>query len=63
MAFLWLRLGLKFTCPPGGVLPYKGLMGTCAQSGYVYQNFCLKQGIDFYHYVLNRVSKIGQFLT
>ena len=31
-----------------GVLrPYKGLMGTCGQPGYVFQDFCLKQGIDF----------------
>ena len=26
----------------GGVLPYKGLMGTCGQSGYVFRDFCLK---------------------
>ena len=25
--------------------------------------FCLKQGIDFYHFVLNRVSFLGKFLT
>ena len=31
----------------GGVPPYKGLMGTCGQSGYVFRDFCLKQGIDF----------------
>ena len=31
----------------GGVLPYKGLMGTCGQPGYVYRDFCLKQGIEF----------------
>ena len=30
-----------------GVLPYKGLMGTCGQPGYVFQDFCLKQGIEF----------------
>ena len=45
----------------GGLLPYKGLMGACGQSGYVFRDFCLKQGIDFYHFVLNRVS-IGKFL-
>ena len=28
---------------PGGVLPYKG---TCGQPGYVFRDFCLKQGID-----------------
>ena len=30
-----------------GVLPYKGLMGTCGQPGYVFRDFCLKQGIEF----------------
>ena len=45
-----------------GVLPYKGLMGTCGQSGYVFRDFCLKQGIDFYHFVLNRISFLGEFL-
>ena len=53
----------------GGLLPYKGLMGTCGQPGYVFRDFCLKQGIDFINYchrlrlcstnVLNWVSKIG----
>ena len=52
----------------GGVLPYKGLMGTCGQSGYVFRDFRLKQGIEFIDLsifvlnrinVLNRVSKIG----
>ena len=32
---------------PGGVLPYKGSMGTCGQPGYVFRDFCLKQGIEF----------------
>ena len=33
----------------GGALPYKGLMGTCGQQGYMYvfRDFCLKQGIEF----------------
>ena len=31
----------------GGLLPYKGLMGTCGQPGYVFQDFCLKQCIGF----------------
>ena len=35
-----------------------GLKGTCGQSGYVFQDICLKQGIDF----LNRVSFLGKFL-
>ena len=30
-----------------GVLPYKSLMGTCGQPGYVFRDFCLKQGIEF----------------
>ena len=33
--------------PEGGVLPYKGLMGTCSQPGYVFRDFCHKQCIDF----------------
>ena len=32
---------------PGEVLPYKGLMETCGQPGYVFRDFCLKQGIEF----------------
>ena len=45
----------KILTPRGGVvLPYKGLMGTCGQPGYVFQDFCLKQGIDFIIFRLNR---------
>ena len=52
-------------CPSGeGVLPYKGLMGTCGQPGYVFRDFflnrvsilsffCLNQGIDFINFCLN----------
>ena len=48
---------------PGGVLPYNGLMGTCGQPGYVFRDFCLKQGIEFIiFFVLIRVS-IYQFLS
>ena len=57
--------------PGGGVLPYKGLMGTCGQPGYVFRDFCLKQGIefiifclnqgiDFSIFVLNRISFLGR---
>ena len=56
---------------PGGVLPYKGSMGTCGQPGYVFRHFCLKQGIkfiifclnqgiDFSIFVLNRISFLGR---
>ena len=38
----------------GGVLPYKGLMGTCGQPVYVFRDFCLKQGIDFIIFCLNQ---------
>ena len=42
-------------CPRGeGVLPYKGLMGTCGQPGYVFRDFCLKQGINFIIFCLNQ---------
>ena len=45
-------------------------MGTCGQPGYVFRDFCLKQGIefiifclnqgiDFSIFVLNRISFIG----
>ena len=39
---------------PRGVLPYKGLMGTCGQPGYVFRDFCLKQGIDFINFCLKQ---------
>ena len=56
----------------GGVLPYKGLMGTCGQPGYVFRDFCLKQGIEFIIFclnqgldlsifVLNRLSFLGRY--
>ena len=45
-----------------GVLPYKGLMGTCGQPGYVFRDFCLKQGIDFIIFALNRVSTLSFFV-
>ena len=38
----------------GGVLSYKGLMGTCGQPRYVFRDFCLKQGIDFIIFCLKR---------
>ena len=55
----------------GGVLPFKGLMGTCGQPGYVFRDFCLKQGIkviifclnqgiDLSIFVLNRMSFLGR---
>ena len=39
---------------PRGLLPYKGLMGTCGQPGYVLRDFCLKQGIDFIIFCVNQ---------
>ena len=51
-----------FQISEGGVLPYKGLMGTCGQPGYVFRDFCLKQGIEFIIFVLIRVS-VYQFLS
>ena len=41
----------------GGVLPYKGLMGTCGQPGYVFRDFCLEQGIEFIIFCLNQGIK------
>ena len=57
--------------PGGGVLPYKGLMKTCGQPGYVFRDFCLNQciefiifclnqGIDLSIFVLNRMSFLGR---
>ena len=40
--------------PGGGVLLYKGLMGTCGQPVYVFGDFCLKQGIDSIILCLNQ---------
>ena len=47
-------LGYVHTPGGGGVLPYKGLMGTCGQPGYVFRDFCLKQGIDFIIFCVNQ---------
>ena len=48
--------------PGGGVLPYKGLMGTCGQPGYVFQDFCLKQGIKFIIFCLNQGIDLSIFV-
>ena len=48
--------------PAGGVLPYKGLMGTCDQPGYVFRDFCLKQGIDFIIFCLNQGIDLSIFV-
>ena len=40
------RTNLPSVQPGGGeILPYKGLIGTYGQPGYVFLDFCLKQGI------------------
>ena len=44
----------------GGVLPYKSLMGTCGQPGYVFRDFCLKQGIDFINFCLKQDKCLKQ---
>ena len=51
-------------CPRGGggVLPYKGLMGTCGQPGYVFRDFCLKQGIEFIIFCLNQGIDLSIFV-
>ena len=59
----------------GVVLPYKGLMGTCGQPGYVFRDFCiefiifclkqdkcLRLGIKNRNSVLNRVGKSAIFV-
>ena len=45
----------------GGVLPYKGLMGTCGQPGYVFRDFCLEQGIEFITFCLNQGIDLSIF--
>ena len=53
------------SCGPGGgggVLPYKGLMGTCGQPGYVFRDFCLKQGIEFIIFCLNQGIDLSIFV-
>ena len=51
-------------CPRGGggVLPYKGLMGTCGQPRYVFRDFCLEQGIEFIIFCLNRGIYLSFFV-
>ena len=39
---------------PRGVLPHKDLMETYGQPGYVFRDFCLKQGIDFINFCLKQ---------
>ena len=57
---------LSVLCPRerrgGGVLPYKGLMGTCGQPGYVFRDFCLKQGIKFIIFCLNQGIDLSIFV-
>ena len=46
----------------GGVLPYKGLMGTCSQPGYVFRDFCLEQGIEFIIFCPNKGIDLSNFV-
>ena len=46
----------------GGVLPYKGLMGTCGRPGYVFRDFCLEQGIEFIIFCLNQGIDLSIFV-
>ena len=45
-----------------GVLPYKGLMRTCGQPGYVFRDFCLKHGIEFIIFCLNQDIDLSVFV-
>ena len=61
----WLVLPLLLPTPtPGGegVLPYKDLMGTCGQPGYVFRDFCLKQRIEFIIFCLNQGMDLSIFV-
>ena len=46
----------------GGVLSYKGLMGTCGQPGYVFRDFCFEQGIEFIIFCLNQGIDLSIFV-
>ena len=50
--------------PGGGVLSYKGLMGTCGQPwlGYVFRDCCLKRESISYFFFLIRVSILSIFV-
>ena len=54
ICFISVSFSLNLNTVGGGVLPYKGLMGTCGQPGYVFRDFCLKQGIDFINFCLKQ---------
>ena len=47
---------------PRGLLPYKGLMGMRGQPGYVFRDFCLKQGIEFIIFCLNQGIDLSIFV-
>ena len=49
-------------CRGGRALPYKGLMGTCGQPGYVFRDFYLKQGNDFIIFCLKRRIFLNSFV-
>ena len=51
---IWRRRCGIWTPGEGRVLPYKGLMGTCGQPGYVFRDSCLKQGIEFIIFCLKQ---------
>ena len=60
-----LRAG-NLTKPPGGVLPYKALIGTCGQPGYVLRHdFCLNrvQGIDFIIFLSSKLIRGIDFIN
>ena len=57
-----LHYSLHHTRGGGGVLPYKGLMGTCGQPGYVFRDFCFKQGIEFIIFCLNQGIDLSIFV-
>ena len=37
-------------------------MGTCGQPGYIFQDFCLKQGIEFIIFCLNQGIDLSIFV-
>ena len=60
--YITYKCFLRGQIPGGGVLPCKGLMGTCGQPGYVFRHFCLKQGIEFIIFCLNQGIGLSIFV-
>ena len=59
----WAKPLPKHARSPWGVLPYKGLMGKVGQPGYVFQDFCLKQSMEFIIFCFNQGIDLSIFVS